>query len=206
MSRRDDLSAWCQRTYERASKRLTQRKTLMQSVPDAVRVTNKLSGRAVFEHCLARRKGYFACLRTAEFAAIDWPEDRFKSNIWGDELDALLLDRWLRGAMWQPARITASPGEDGWVVSGTNGAPLASFLAEMGQPMFRAQVFQPEDVPATAENLDLLVDQGLYRRGALPGGARGNCLLDAERTQAFEAAAFGCARRGASQAAVGARH
>lgn len=158
---RDTLTAWCLRTYERASKRLVRPRTLMQDVPEKVRVTNKLSGRAVFEHCLARRRGYYAYVRTAEFSAIAWPELKSPGGFNRDELDALMLDRWLRGAMWQPARVVASPSLDGWVVSGTDGLPMAKFLTEMGQPLMLAQVFQPEDVPATTANLDMLLAKGL---------------------------------------------
>ena len=161
MNYRENLSNWCQRAYERLSGALAAPKNPLQSVPIGARVSNGLSGRAVFKACLARRRGYSVRLRSAEFDAMEWPENKFKSTLWGDELHEAMLHHWLRGTLWRPARIVATPSDAGWTINETNGAPLAAFLNEMGQPFLTAQVFEPDDVPATKENLELLRDRGL---------------------------------------------
>lgn len=152
------INKWLQRQYEKVrSKRLKSApQTRYQDVPKAARVNNQLSNRAAFASCVYRRRGYLAQVAADEFVAL--LPDKTLSFERREELE----DAWLRGVIWPPVLCVGSVKDERWVLDSCRDSEIALFL-EGRQKLLSIQILEPDDPPATRENLNTL-KAGLFTR------------------------------------------
>ena len=158
MTYREELSEWCRRQYERTARRPPKVTTDLHTLPKGVLVPNYYSHRALFKSCLIRRRGYILDLPSVEFSKLPL------TTRLTEQKRKQYLERWVKGVAWLPAYAYAKVTEEGWVIQRSNALAMAQFLTEQGQSLFKMQLFEEDDVPATKANLELLFLKGLGDR------------------------------------------
>lgn len=152
------IPKWLLRQYEkvRAKGPNTASGVRYQDVPSAARVTNQLSNRAFFASCVYRRRGYIAQVEVSDFVNL------ISNPLLKPERQEELLNAWLRGAVWQPLLCMGRVEGDRWILDSFKGGDIAVFL-DGRQRFLNIQLLEPDDPPATKENLAKL-KAGLFTR------------------------------------------
>ena len=152
------IGRWLQRQYEKVrSKGLKSvPETRYQNIPKAARISNPLSNRAAFAPCVYRRRGYLAQVAAEQFAAL--LPDKTLSFERKEELE----NAWLRGVIWPPVLCVGSVKDGRWVLDSCRDSEIVLFL-EGRQKLLSIQILEPDDAPATRENLNTL-KAGLFTR------------------------------------------
>jgi len=162
MSYRTHIANQCKRAVDKQLKALPVIAQDYSAIPENARVSNRLSGRAHFNHYRYRRRGYLLHIEVEGLVRIG------ARKIIGDESRQLaLMNAWLKGVIWPPLLIIAKVIDDNWVVQTIRDYDFALFLVEQGQRYLHAQLIENPDVAATKANLALL-GKGLFNR-------RGDC-------------------------------
>jgi len=148
-----NITEWLRRAYEKVSRHVPKPTTDYSSVPKAARVSNTLSNRARFAHCLIRRVGYAAHVATADLAAVEYKPLTSQRYHW-------MLNAWLKGVTWAPILIEAVVEDGRWMVKDIKNYDVCLFLKDR-QRMMVVQVVEPGFPSGTNEKMSLL-NAGLY--------------------------------------------
>tara|TARA_R110002020_G_scaffold16849_5_gene59503 strand:+ start:304 stop:876 length:573 start_codon:yes stop_codon:yes gene_type:complete len=139
-------------------------------LPEAVRPKRRNAGRAFFNHCKYRRRGYLTAISPSDYLKIAGCGYLTKEG------EVQLEERWCRGNYWIPLVLTIKKAPHGrWILAEpphTRDIQTAFFLVKKKAPLIRvqilhAQIEQPkiyadrEDEPATKECLDSLNGEGI---------------------------------------------
>jgi len=128
-------------------------------LPEAVRPKRPHAGKAYFNHCKHRRRGYLMAIPPADYLKIAGCGYLTKEG------EAQLEERWCRGNYWIPLVLTIKKAPHGrWVLAKpphTKDLEAAFFLAKKKFPLVKVQILHTEDGPATKECLDSLNGEGI---------------------------------------------
>ncbi len=152
------IRRWLQRRYEKVRSKGPKSvpDARYQDIPKAARISNPLSNRAAFANCVYRRRGYIAQVAVDEFAAL------LPSTTITFEREQQLENAWLRGIIWPPVLCIGTVEDGRWVLKSCRDSEIALFL-EGRQQLLNIQILEPDDPPATKENLTTL-KAGLFTR------------------------------------------
>ena len=153
------FTEWLRQAYDRVVKQRPKERDDRgyAAVPPASRVSNRLSGQAMFAPCARRRVGYMAHVEAAKFAELK-PDEVISLG-----RKAWMEDAWHRGVTWMPLLVEAEVMEDRWVINRIKDFDVAHFLAHR-QKLLVVQVFEKDHSSGTEAKLHLLKEKGLFLR------------------------------------------